>query len=133
MNYRHTKAAWPIPLVELQARRGQYKQREDWFLIVWSVFVFVALASYGPLTSKIESTKEEVDWVETLNSVGLLGLIAAFAVWLIISTRNRLKAHGLQCPKCEHLLNTHLAALAVATGRCGKCETVLVNDHPSDA
>jgi len=132
MNYRHTKAMWPIPLAEFQRRRGQYKHREDVFLIVWSVSVFLVLSSYGPLTAKMEGAREEEGWVEMLNSLGLIGLIIGCAAWLVISTRSRLKAHDLQCPKCEHLLNTHLAAEAVATGRCGKCEALLVNDHPSN-
>lgn len=130
MNYRDTAAVWPISLAELQERRGQYKRKEDIFLIIWAVAVFLMLASYGPLTDAIAEADKE--WFHIANNVGVIALVGANLAWLIVSTRHRKKACGLQCPNCQKLLNSHSLAAATATGRCRKCEAMLVKDHPNE-
>lgn len=128
MNYRGTAAVWPISLAEFQERRGQYKRKEDLFLIFWAVAVFLMLASYGPLTDAVAEADRA--WFHVVNNVAVIALVAANLAWLIVATRRRKKAFGLQCPNCERLLNTHALASAAATGRCQKCEAMLVKDHP---
>lgn len=132
MNDRHTRAPWPIPLAELETRRGHFKRSQDLFLIAWSLVVLAALSSFGPIVTAIQGTGEPSGWLQTLDSLALLALIGASIAWLILSTRNRLRSRGLQCPHCSRLLGSHLSARAIAAGHCGKCHTPLVSDHPGE-
>lgn len=130
MNFRDTAVVWPISLAELRERRGRYQRKEDLFLIVWAVAVFLMLASYGPLTNAMAEGDKE--WFHIANNIGVIALVGANLVWLVVSTRHRKMACGLQCPNCQKLLNSHSLASATATGRCVKCEATLVKDHPNE-
>ena len=129
MSTRYTQPVWPLSLSELIQRRDECAKVESRFTLISTLFFFTILISNVFLAKRVESLKATHPWMEVIGIIGFFAFLILNFVFLIRTTKSRMKSFGLQCPSCDAPLSRASIPLVIATGNCGGCGAKLLHDQ----
>ena len=130
MSTRYTKAVWPLSLSELIQRREECAKLESRASLIWVVCFFAILIGNVFLAKRVESLNTTHPRIEVIGIIGLFAFLILNLVFLIQTTKSRLRSLGLQCPSCNAPLHRNKLPVVIATGNCGGCGAKLLHDQP---
>jgi hypothetical protein len=123
-DYRNNKPEWPISFDEFIERKGQCKRGGNIIGVVWIIVFISVLCLNLVILHLIKNTIILIVFQTLVFSFLILSAILPFKI-----LKRRLKSHGLQCFKCNALLDDCAIETVVRTGRCGSCGSQLIKDH----
>lgn len=127
---RYTKANWPVTLEELIERRDQCTKIESKWSMVFIVVFFGFLLANIPFSNWLDS-EAAPKWLKIVWLFVYFAILIGNLPLLYKTTKNRLRSFDLVCPTCSRELNGKIMPMAIATGHCCNCGTLLVSNHPS--
>ncbi|MHC4545682.1 MAG: hypothetical protein ACYTDW_17845 [Planctomycetota bacterium] len=113
--------------VELIKRIKTHRKNQKKFKIIWLIFllgIIGTLMLFAVIYIFEMGLKYKIIW-----SVFIYIFVIGQVPFIAMCEKNRLKKFRLECPNCKALLGTNLVQIAVATGKCGECGEIIIEEE----
>ena len=117
----------PIERSELAARLARADARIKRAAIEMAVVLMIGL-TVGFGLAYLAQPPRAPYWVTWALMIAMTPMVIAIAAWFDYRRSEVFRSEGACCSHCNAMLRGFTAQLALTTGRCGKCGSLLVSD-----